>query len=329
MIKHYTKHVYDVDAVTTFFKLKELVELGPEQAKPGATKSEYIERLQIALEAYLIFEKIDIDEVLPNKLPIVVRPSNGVGQYESWMALQLITTGHRLIPLMLDYHFQQWRQDAKFLDILEFHIIPMFESKKPTELTLASDTIYQWLRNERKKQNSDPSVTKRSYGGQEVLTPEEVQEIATPDIIIEPAIRIKKELIDDLTDYISTGLRDANQKDDLRLIMQGKKPNNLCTLEWKINYFGFVFYRLKENELGYIFESDLRIAEWFSAHILFYDKKTGKAAPAGKAYLKKCIDCTRRPMDEEVLNEIKVDIDNILKKLKKPDRKTQLNMGPK
>jgi hypothetical protein len=323
MIKSYTKHVYNVDAVTTFFKLKELVESGPELTKTGITKSEYIERLQFALEAYLKFEKHDIEVVLTNKLPIVVRPTNGIGQYESWMTFQLMITNHRLIPLMLDYHFQQWRHDSKFLDILEFHIIPMFDSKKPTELTLATDTIYHWLRSERKKQSSDSNVTKRSYDGLQVLTAEEIEEFDTLDIIMKPAINIKKELIDDLTEYIATGLQDPNQKEDLRLILQGKKPNNQCTIEWNRNYFGFVMYRLKEKDPGYILESDMKLAEWFSTHILFYDKETGKAKLAGKDYLKKCIDCTRRPIDEDV-NKIKVDIDNLLKKLAKPETKSSI-----
>lgn len=137
----YEKHIYDIDVLSAYLLLKEV--LKHVEWFSHITKDEYLSRLYFSIKYFTVKSKMNFERIFSDKGFIVV-PSNH-GFYPSALAIVLLTFDPLRIPLLLSFQRNIYQGEDDFINLVEFSVSKMLINYSRWDNELRIKTVFQWL----------------------------------------------------------------------------------------------------------------------------------------------------------------------------------------
>ena len=260
MAKYYQKHIYDVDIISTYLKFKKGLNNGSLEFSDGLSTKEFLARLQTSIEETTKNDQGSVKKLIEFEIPTVITHDQIPGQFNFWFALQLMVTDHNRIPLMLNEHLRNWSDKVAFINLVEFDIALTFDINKPNDIDKNTEAVYSWINSVREKYGYE--LKKESAS--EILNSKK-RDAKEDDVLGD--INFKNIHLPALKKLVSNQLAVKSQKDELDILLQGKKINTPIKIKCSPKVFTFIFIELKDKKK--IVETKLKIAEWLCKNFLF------------------------------------------------------------
>jgi hypothetical protein len=237
-----SRHVYEVDVLHIYQLLKKRADqLASADLPPNVIQShaELLERLKLALE--ILGEKHGIDLSDDNNAgkTLVLTPQEGAGDYSYWLGLFLIAQPFKT-SMILQYHFERWRDKRRFLGYIEFHMINQLLPLTSLDNSETLAELRQWLKDKRAafmyfKLQETQEKASADQGGEE---PKIIQDTQTKSDNTSPEMGSSQPAIEepyttDSTVHPEKGEKEKSHTDD---IVNGKVtiPNNVQDALWEV-----------------------------------------------------------------------------------------------
>ena len=278
-----------------YLKFENGIKKGNIELSVEISPEEFLARLRTSIEVIVTPDGIDIDQLLKYNIPTVVTPQFHIGHYEFWFAFQLMVTNSRSIPLMLLYHLERWHNKIRFLNIIEFNTIKIFEKNKPINSDKNADSLFKWMYETRKEYGY---ATKQEQAKKKHVIDIAYEEInyKTHEDQLKKTIHFDESIIQPLAKILLQYLK--NPKDQFELIkaLNGEIIKKPIKIKCPMGEFGFLIGLLKNPPYFYLLNTLDNIRDWINLNFLFFDRRTNEFKKASDSYMRLALAGSKPPV---------------------------------